>query len=70
MYGSRGTYVYVITDEDEAMVRDVILGPTNGTWQAIKEGLVAGEAVVLEGLDRLRNGRKVIVTNEPVPADS
>ncbi|BET67117.1 MdtA/MuxA family multidrug efflux RND transporter periplasmic adaptor subunit [Opitutales bacterium ASA1] len=70
-FGSRGTYVYVIDAEGAARVRDVVLGPSDGTDQSIAQGLDAGEPVVLEGLDRLREGRKVIVTNEePQPADS
>jgi multidrug efflux system membrane fusion protein len=68
LFGSRGTYVYVINEQDEAIVRDLVLGPTDGTHQSIAEGLKPGEAVVLEGLDRLREGRKVIVTNETTPA--
>jgi multidrug efflux system membrane fusion protein len=70
-FGSRGTYVYVIDAEGAARVRDVVLGPSDGTDQSIAQGLDAGEPVVLEGLDRLREGRKVIVTNgQPQPADS
>lgn len=63
-FGSRGTYVYVIDQENLARVRDVVLGPVEGENQAINEGLEAGESVVLEGIDRLREGRKVIITNE------
>lgn len=58
-HGSRGTYVYVIKDQ-KAVVRDVTLGPADGTRQSIAKGLVPGEMVVLEGLDRLRDGSKVI----------
>lgn len=63
-FGSRGTYVYVIDEELKARVRDVVLGPVEGEHQAVTEGLQAGEVVVLEGVDRLREGRKVIITNE------
>jgi multidrug efflux system membrane fusion protein len=69
-HGSRGTYVYVVTREDQAVVRDVVLGPADGLSQAVTKGLEPGEAVVLEGLDRLRDGRKVIVTNDPPPGDT
>ncbi|MEO6002240.1 MAG: MdtA/MuxA family multidrug efflux RND transporter periplasmic adaptor subunit [Opitutus sp.] len=68
-FGSRGTYVYVIDAENKANVRDLVLGPTDGTLQAVTKGLKAGEAVVLEGLDRLREGRTVIIANDP-PAGS
>lgn len=70
-YGSRGTYVYIVNENEEAVVRDIVLGPSDGTLQSVAKGLVAGDLVVLEGLDRLRDGRKVIVTNTaPAPADS
>jgi multidrug efflux system membrane fusion protein len=60
-YGSRGTYVYVVDEESTARVRDVELGPSNGSVQAINQGLKPGEQIILEGLDRLRDGRSVIV---------
>ena len=63
-FGSRGTYVYVVNEKSQAMVRDVVLGPADGAQQAIVSGLQPGEQVVLEGLDRLRDGRVVIVLPE------
>jgi multidrug efflux system membrane fusion protein len=66
-FGSRGTYVYVINDEQKANVRDIVLGPTNGTQQAVTNGLKPGDQVVLEGLDRLREGRGVVIANDPPP---
>ena len=66
-FGSRGTYVYIVNAENKAMLRDVVLGPTAGTEQAIKEGLEPGDAVVLEGLDRLREGSGVVLANETEP---
>lgn len=69
LFGSRGTYVYVVNAENKAMIRDVVLGPAEGTQQAVARGLQTGEAVVLEGLDRLRDGRGVVIVNEaPAPA--
>jgi multidrug efflux system membrane fusion protein len=68
-FGSRGTYVYVVDADQKALVRDVVLGPSDGTQQAVLKGLAAGDQVVLEGLDRLREGRGVVVTNgAPAPA--
>jgi len=62
-FGSRGTYVYVIDKDNKARVRDVVLGPSDGPLQAISQGLQPGEAVVLEGLDRLRDGFGVVIAN-------
>lgn len=60
-YGSRGTYVFAINAETQATVRDVVLGPGDGLWQAVEEGVQAGERVVTEGIDRLREGRAVVI---------
>lgn len=67
-FGSRGTYVYVIDQDKKAAIRDVVLGAVEGTQQAIAKGLKAGEPVVLEGLDRLREGRGVVIANDAVTA--
>ncbi len=66
-FGSRGTYVYIVDENQKAAIRDVVLGPSEGTQQAIVKGLKAGDAVVLEGLDRLREGSNVVIANDPAP---
>ncbi len=65
-YGSQGTYVYIIVD-NKATIRPIKIGPAEEGRIAILEGLSAGEEVVLEGLDRLREGRDVIL-NPPEQA--
>ena len=68
-FGSRGTYVYLIDANTQATVRDVVVGPSDGDMQAILKGLEPGERVILEGIDRLREGRPVtVVGDEPAPA--
>jgi multidrug efflux system membrane fusion protein len=72
-YGSRGTYVYLVTEDSLAAVRDVVLGPAEEGMQAVLQGLSGGERVVLEGIDRLREGRPVTIvaadgTITPPPA--
>jgi len=69
-FGSRGTYVYLVNAEQKATVRDVVVGPTDGVNLSIVKGLEAGEIVVLEGLDRLREGRPVLVVTEEAKAPS
>lgn len=59
-HGSKGPYVYAIKD-GKATVRPVTLGPTSGDRVVVAKGLAAGEPVVLEGLDRLREGREVVL---------
>ena len=52
------------------MLRDVRVGATVDGRAAILEGLAAGEQVVLEGIDRLREGSEVNLVGAPVaPAD-
>jgi multidrug efflux system membrane fusion protein len=63
-FGSRGTYVYTVNEQFVATIREVTLGPSDGTWQAVTKGLAPGERVVLEGLDRLRDGRGVTLVDE------
>ncbi|AOS45534.1 Multidrug resistance protein MdtA precursor [Lacunisphaera limnophila] len=72
-FGSRGTYVFVINEKNQATVRDIVLGAAEGLEQAVTSGLAPGDAVVLEGIDRLREGRDVVVVTDtpaanPAPA--
>ncbi len=60
-HSARGPYVYVVADK-VAKVRALTLGPTEGERIVVESGLEEGEKVVLEGLDRLNDGREV----EPV----
>lgn len=65
-YGSRGTYVYLIDSAQKATVRAVTVGPADGNDQSIAQGIEPGELVVIEGIDRLREGRPVLnVPDEP-----
>jgi membrane fusion protein, multidrug efflux system len=63
-FGSRGTYVFVVNDQSKASVRDIVLGAAEGLEQAVVSGLAPGDAVVLEGIDRLKEGRNVIVVTD------
>ena len=58
-FGSRGTFVYVIGDDNKVQVRPVKVGPGNTGTTLIEEGVEPGERLVLEGTDRLREGSKV-----------
>ena len=67
-YGSRGTYVYLVGENNLAAVRDVVVGPSDGEMQAVLKGLAPGEKVILEGIDRLRVGRAVTIVGDEPPA--
>ncbi len=58
-YGGQGPYVFVIDDEENAQVRTLEVGALEADRIAVLSGLNEGERVVLEGLDRLREGRRV-----------
>ncbi|NMG34271.1 MdtA/MuxA family multidrug efflux RND transporter periplasmic adaptor subunit [Azoarcus sp. TTM-91] len=66
-FGSKGSYVYVIS-EGKAHIRPLKLGAGDGDRVVVEQGLQAGEQVVLEGLDRLRDGRQVIVVEADAAA--
>jgi membrane fusion protein, multidrug efflux system len=68
-FGSRGPYVYVVNEQSQSTVRDITLGPVEGDQQAITKGLQPGDQVILEGVDRLREGRNVtMVEGDGQPA--
>jgi multidrug efflux system membrane fusion protein len=63
--GAQGTYVYVVKEDSSVTVRPVVLGPTKGEITSIGKGLQAGERVVVDGADKLREGGKVeLITRE------
>jgi membrane fusion protein, multidrug efflux system len=59
-YGSKGAYVYLVED-GKATMRRLKPGAVEGARMAIEDGLQEGEQVVLEGIDRLWEGKKVKV---------
>lgn len=62
--GSMGQFVYVVKPDNTVTVRPVKVGPVDGERSSIKSGLAAGERVVTDGSDRLREGAKITI-----PAD-
>jgi multidrug efflux system membrane fusion protein len=59
--GSQGTYVYILNADHTISLRLVKVGIIDGDTSAIDEGLAAGENVVTEGADKLRDGMTVEV---------
>lgn len=59
--GAPGTYVYVIGAENKVKMRVVKTGVAFDKLTQIVSGVQAGERVVTDGLDRLRDGRAVNV---------
>lgn len=65
--GTVGTYVYVVSAAKTVSVRQVETGPTERGVIAITKGLKPGEMVVVDGVDKLRDGATVELT-EPAGA--
>jgi multidrug efflux system membrane fusion protein len=57
--GSQGAFVYVVRPNSTAEVRPVTIGEIQGGSAAMSKGLTAGELVVVDGAERLREGTKV-----------
>jgi len=53
------TYVYVIRADDTVEMRPVEVQQTEGNEVAIGKGIIAGERVVVDGVDKLQPGSKV-----------
>jgi membrane fusion protein, multidrug efflux system len=67
--GSQGTYVFVVKPDNTVTLRTLKLGPSEGELTAVLSGVAAGEKVVIDGTDRLREGAKVTpTTREAGPA--
>ena len=58
-YGPAGEFVYVVDGDDIVSMRPVKRSPAESDRVAVLAGLKAGERVVVEGADRLRQSAKV-----------
>lgn len=63
-FGSRGTFVYVVDGEGKAQVRLVKVLASSGAQSLVGDGVAVGERLVVEGIDRLREGSKVQPVDE------
>jgi membrane fusion protein, multidrug efflux system len=66
--GAPGTFVYLVRPDRTVTIQPVTLGPTSGDRVAIQSGLSAGDQVVTDGADRLRNGIKVALSGDTAAA--
>jgi len=63
--GSSGNFVYVVKPDHTVTIRQVTTGPVEGESTAINNGIAVGETVVIDGIDKLKEGAKV----EPIARD-
>jgi multidrug efflux system membrane fusion protein len=57
----QGAFVYVVKADQTAAMRPVTIGLSQGDATAISAGLVPGDLVVTDGVERLRDGARVEV---------
>ncbi|HEX4376017.1 MAG TPA: efflux RND transporter periplasmic adaptor subunit, partial [Steroidobacteraceae bacterium] len=62
--GASGSYVYVVNPDSTVKMRAVVTGPTSADLVSIKTGLTAGETVVVDGADQLRDGARVTLPGQ------
>jgi len=65
--GAPGTYVYIVNADDTVSVRPIKIGPTDGPMADVMSGLSAGDRVVVDGTDRLRDGARVAIPGAAGP---
>lgn len=63
--GVLSTFVYLVNPNHTVSVRPIKLGEADGDNVAVESGLDAGDVVVTEGADRLRDGARVQLPGEP-----
>jgi multidrug efflux system membrane fusion protein len=65
-HGAKGTYVYIVNPKKKAEIRMLTLGLSSNGQIQVLTGLNGTEQVVLEGIDRLAEGKEVqIVSDQP-----
>jgi membrane fusion protein, multidrug efflux system len=62
--GTSGAYVFVVNPDHTVTMRAVMLGQTEDDRVAVASGLMAGDTVVVDGADRLRDGARVVLPGE------
>jgi multidrug efflux system membrane fusion protein len=65
--GAPGNFVYVVNGDNTVSVRVIKLGAATASVTEITSGLKAGERVVIDGADRLREGARVIIPTAAAP---
>ncbi len=63
--GASGNFIYLLNEDSTVSKRDIVTGPGNGKVTVIASGLKAGDKVVIDGVDRLRDGATVKVVESP-----
>jgi multidrug efflux system membrane fusion protein len=62
-------FVFVVTKDNKAEYRPVVLGPTIDGLRVVRDGLKAGEKIVVNGLQRVHPGAPITPTIVPMDQD-
>lgn len=63
-HDTQGAFVYVVDPQFSVQLRRVTLGPTEADKVVVLSNLAADETVVVEGIDRLRDGSRVDIAEK------
>ncbi len=66
-HGPQGDFVWVLQPDQSVKVRPVTVGPGTAETVSIGAGLAAGETVITEGGDRLKDGGRVVLPGQRPP---
>ncbi|MBL0285032.1 MAG: MdtA/MuxA family multidrug efflux RND transporter periplasmic adaptor subunit [Zoogloea sp.] len=67
--GAKGSFVYRLGEGSKVAAVPVRLGPVDGALAAVEAGLAGGDKVVVDGLDKLKDGAQVEAI-DPKAADA
>ena len=62
--GAKGTFVYVVKEDQTVTVRSVAVGTTHAEDASVSSGLSPDEVVVVDGTEKLREGSRVDVRKQ------
>jgi len=57
--GAQGAFVYVVKPDKTVELRKVALGPAEGGVTAVREGVAAGDALIVDGADKVQERSRV-----------
>ena len=67
--GKVGSYVYTVDTEQTVSIAQIATGFVSGGNTVVTQGLQPGQRVVVDGLDKLRDGAKIEVIDRTAAAD-
>jgi membrane fusion protein, multidrug efflux system len=62
--GAPGIYVYLVKADNSVEVRKIELGIQDGERVTVRAGLTPGDRVVTDGVDRLKEGSKIVLLGQ------